>query len=166
MFSSCVEAVDLRLSDSDVALVFLKRASSNAPAYSRALQPVCPNMGNAFKRFSVDKEEIMFAAGSAGSLKQRPELQTSSCSGTPAQVASTVGRERVTTKRKVAQQNSGVLSHEDCWRLTVTLGKGEMGYWLRWLAVAARDWLQRLGMYGERQSSLRLDFSQIRQNVE
>ena len=67
MFSSCVEAVDLRLSDSDVALVFLKRASPNAPAYSRALQPVCPNMGKAFKRLSVDKEEIMFVAGLAGS---------------------------------------------------------------------------------------------------
>jgi hypothetical protein len=61
VFSSCVEAVDLRLSDSDVTLVFILHASPNAPAYSRTLQPVCPNMGNEFKRLSVEEDEIMFA---------------------------------------------------------------------------------------------------------
>jgi hypothetical protein len=61
VFSSCVQAVDLRLSDSDVTLVFVLQLSSNIPAYSRTLQRVCPNIGNEFKRLSVEADEIMFA---------------------------------------------------------------------------------------------------------
>ena len=69
MFSSCVEDVDLRLSDSDVALVFLLRVSSKTPANSRALIPKFPNIGNEFKRLSVDVGEIIFVTGLASTLK-------------------------------------------------------------------------------------------------
>jgi hypothetical protein len=69
VFSSCVEAVDLRLSDSDVALVFLLRVSSNTPANSSALMPKLPNIGKEFKRLSVDVGEIILATGLAGTLK-------------------------------------------------------------------------------------------------
>jgi hypothetical protein len=61
VFSSCVEAVELRLNDLDVTLVFILHVSSNAQAYSRALQPVCPNIGNEFKSLSVEADEIMTA---------------------------------------------------------------------------------------------------------
>jgi hypothetical protein len=69
VFSSCVDAVDLRMDDSDVTLVFILELSSSAQAYSRTLQLVCPNIGNEFKRFSVEADEIISATWLAFTLK-------------------------------------------------------------------------------------------------
>lgn len=69
VFSSCVEAVELRLSDSDDTLVFILHVSPNAPVYSRTLHLVFPNIGNEFKRFSVEADDIMTAIWLLGTLK-------------------------------------------------------------------------------------------------
>lgn len=63
VFSSCVDVVDLRLSDSEVTLVFLLRVASTLPAYSNAEIPGWPNIGNEFNKCSVDVEENMFTTG-------------------------------------------------------------------------------------------------------
>lgn len=69
VFSSCVETLDLRLSESDVALVLFLRVASRLPAYSRALIPGWPNIGKEFKRFSVDAEVDILVNGWWTALK-------------------------------------------------------------------------------------------------
>lgn len=75
LFSSCVEATDLCFKDANVSLVLLLRVASRLPAYSSAEIPGWPNIGNEFRRLSVDNVEHMSAAGYRAALMLTPNCK-------------------------------------------------------------------------------------------